>query len=46
VLVPGDPERAARAERERLGIPISRSVLEDVRGVARASGVPFILDGP
>lgn len=46
VLVPGDPERAAAAERERLGIPLSRSVLEDVRGVARASGVPFILDAP
>ncbi len=46
VLVPGDPERAARAERERLGIPLSRSVVEDVRGVARASGVAFRLDGP
>ncbi len=46
VLVPGDPERAARAERERLGIPLSRSVFEDVRLVARASGVPFRLDAP
>ena len=46
VLVPGDPERAARAERERMGIPLSRSVVEDVRAVARASGVEFRLDAP
>jgi LDH2 family malate/lactate/ureidoglycolate dehydrogenase len=43
VMVPGDPERAAASERARSGIPMSRSVLEDIRAVARASGVPFEL---
>lgn len=43
VLVAGDPERAAAAERRRTGIPLSRAVFEDVRGIARASGVPFLL---
>jgi LDH2 family malate/lactate/ureidoglycolate dehydrogenase len=44
VLVPGDPERAA-AEQRRAGIPLTRSVMEDIRTVAGAAGVPFILDG-
>jgi LDH2 family malate/lactate/ureidoglycolate dehydrogenase len=44
VLVAGDPEYAAYAERRRSGIPLSRSVIEDIRSVARASGVPFVLD--
>jgi LDH2 family malate/lactate/ureidoglycolate dehydrogenase len=43
VLVPGDPEREA-AESRRSGIPLTRSVVEDIRAVAFASGVPFILD--
>jgi LDH2 family malate/lactate/ureidoglycolate dehydrogenase len=43
VLVPGDPEREAVAERERAGIPLSRSVVEDLRAIAHASGVPFEL---
>jgi LDH2 family malate/lactate/ureidoglycolate dehydrogenase len=45
VLVPGDPERAEAAERRRLGIPLTRAVLEDLRAIARAAGVPFVLDG-
>jgi LDH2 family malate/lactate/ureidoglycolate dehydrogenase len=44
VLVAGDPERAVAAERRRTGIPLSRSVVEDIRGIARASGVPFVLE--
>jgi LDH2 family malate/lactate/ureidoglycolate dehydrogenase len=44
VLVPGDPEAAARDERRRAGIPLTRAVLEDLRAVARASGVPFLLE--
>jgi LDH2 family malate/lactate/ureidoglycolate dehydrogenase len=44
VLVPGDPEHAAFAERRRDGIPLSRNVVEDLRAVARRSGVPFTLD--
>lgn len=45
VLVAGDPEYAAYAERCRSGIPLSRSVVEDIRAVARASRVAFVLDG-
>ncbi len=44
VLAPGDPEHQTRAERERDGIPLTRSVVEDLRAVAHDSGVPFILD--
>ncbi len=44
VLVAGDPERTRRAERSRSGIPLSRAVVEDIRAVARAAGVPFLLD--
>jgi LDH2 family malate/lactate/ureidoglycolate dehydrogenase len=44
VLVAGDPEYAAQGERRRTGIPLSRSVIEDIRSVCRASGVPFILE--
>jgi len=43
VLVAGDPERRAFEERRRAGIPLSRSVVEDMRAVARAAGVPFTL---
>jgi LDH2 family malate/lactate/ureidoglycolate dehydrogenase len=46
VRVAGDPEYATRAERESAGIPLSRAVLEDLRAVARASGAPFLLEGP
>jgi len=44
VLVPGDPEHRAVARRDRDGIPLTRSVFEDIRGVARAAGVPFVLE--
>lgn len=44
VLVAGDPEYAAYAQRRRSGIPLPRSVIEDLRSVARASRVPFTLD--
>lgn len=44
VLVAGDPEHAAYEERLRLGIPLSRGLLEDLRAVARASAVEFTLD--
>jgi LDH2 family malate/lactate/ureidoglycolate dehydrogenase len=43
VLVAGDPEYAAERERGRLGVPVSRVVIEDLRGLARAAGVPFNL---
>jgi LDH2 family malate/lactate/ureidoglycolate dehydrogenase len=43
VLVAGDPEREARERRLESGVPLSRSVIEDMRTVARGSGVPFDL---
>ena len=44
VLVAGDPEHVARRERLHTGVPLTRSLLEDLRSVARVAGVPFILD--
>jgi LDH2 family malate/lactate/ureidoglycolate dehydrogenase len=43
VLVPGDPEAKARAQRLRGGIPIPDSLMEKLRKVCERSGVPFIL---
>jgi LDH2 family malate/lactate/ureidoglycolate dehydrogenase len=43
VLVAGDQARAAREQRLRAGIPLPRSVIEDIRTVARRSRVPFSL---
>jgi LDH2 family malate/lactate/ureidoglycolate dehydrogenase len=45
VLVAGDPERTALAERSASGIPMSRSVFEDLRAIARTSKVDFVLGG-
>lgn len=41
VLIPGDPERAAESERRAHGIPLVPAVIEDLRAVARDTGVPF-----
>src|SRR5438876_683334 len=43
VLVPGDPEAAARERRLREGIPLPASLLEKLRGVCERSGVAFLL---
>ena len=43
VLVAGDPERAAYAERIKDGIPLSDALVDEVREVAAGSDVPFIL---
>ena len=43
VLVPGDPETAARERRMKEGIPLPAALLEKLRGVCERSGVPFIL---
>lgn len=43
VLVAGDPEYAALAERSRSGIPVARAVVEDIRRICRSSGAPFLL---
>lgn len=43
VLVAGEPEETARAERTRDGIPIPDSLAEQVRGVCARCGAPFLL---
>ncbi|HEY7238790.1 MAG TPA: Ldh family oxidoreductase [Burkholderiales bacterium] len=43
VLVPGDPEAAARERRLRQGIPLPASLLEKLRAICERSGVAFIL---
>lgn len=44
VIFPGDPELAAEAENDRLGIPVRAEVLAELRGLAETVGVPFELD--
>jgi LDH2 family malate/lactate/ureidoglycolate dehydrogenase len=46
VQVAGDPEYAERERRSQNGIPLSRSIVEDIRTVCRESHVPFLLDLP
>ena len=43
VLVAGDPERLTRAERLEQGVPIPDDLMEQLRGVAAAARVPFVL---
>ena len=43
VLMPGDPEVAARAERERDGIPMPASLREVIRDIAAAAGADYLL---
>jgi LDH2 family malate/lactate/ureidoglycolate dehydrogenase len=40
-LIPGDPEREAEKERDAAGIPLLPPVLEDLRDIARRTGVPL-----
>lgn len=40
-LIPGDPEREAERERTEGGIPLLLPVVEDLRSISKASGVPF-----
>jgi LDH2 family malate/lactate/ureidoglycolate dehydrogenase len=40
VLVPGEPEDRAAAERGRLGVPLPAGTVENLRQVARRLGVP------
>ncbi len=40
-MIPGDPERAAESVRRNGGIPLVGAVAEDLRGIARRTGVPF-----
>ncbi len=43
VLVPGDPETAAEAERRRAGIPVSRKLLAMLREIAAGCGAEDLL---
>jgi LDH2 family malate/lactate/ureidoglycolate dehydrogenase len=43
VLVPGDPEWAAREERLVTGIPIPETLKLKVREIAEAAGAPYLL---
>jgi LDH2 family malate/lactate/ureidoglycolate dehydrogenase len=45
VLVAGDPEMATRAERLRDGVPVPDDLMTQLRAVAAAAGVPFVLSG-
>jgi LDH2 family malate/lactate/ureidoglycolate dehydrogenase len=40
-LIPGDPERAAEAERRRLGVPLVAAVVVELREISRRTGIPF-----
>ena len=42
VLVPGEPEEAARAVRMAEGVPMTDTLFGEVRRVAEESGVPFL----
>jgi LDH2 family malate/lactate/ureidoglycolate dehydrogenase len=41
VVIPGDPERLAEAERRVSGVPLSPAVVMDLRDVSARTGVPF-----
>ncbi len=40
-VIPGDPNRRAQEERSVHGVPVIRPVVEELRRVASATGVPF-----
>jgi L-2-hydroxycarboxylate dehydrogenase (NAD+) len=41
VLIPGDPEREAAADRMKNGIPLLRSVMEDLNDLGKRFGIKF-----
>jgi L-2-hydroxycarboxylate dehydrogenase (NAD+) len=41
VLVPGDPEHRAEAERAAHGVPLLPAVIDDLRDISRQTGVPL-----
>lgn len=41
VLLPGDPERAAEAERTAEGIPLVEDVVTELRRISKATGIPL-----
>ena len=40
-LIPGDPEREAEAIRSQEGIPLLKSVVDDLLDISRKTGIPF-----
>ena len=40
-LIPGDPEREAEAIRSKEGIPLLKSVVDDLIEISRKTGIPF-----
>ena len=40
-LLPGDPERDAQKERDASGVPVIAAVVDDLRDIARLTGVPL-----
>jgi LDH2 family malate/lactate/ureidoglycolate dehydrogenase len=45
VLIPGDPEHETTEQRQRDGIPIVQTLVEEVRAVCAESGAKFLLKG-
>jgi L-2-hydroxycarboxylate dehydrogenase (NAD+) len=43
VLIPGDPERAAEAERMQHGIPVINAVIQDLKDLGEKFNTPFIV---
>ena len=41
VVIPGDPERQAEAERRANGVPLVAAVVADLRDIAARTGIPF-----
>jgi L-2-hydroxycarboxylate dehydrogenase (NAD+) len=41
VVIPGDPERLAEAERRVTGVPLSPAVVADLHEISARTGVPF-----
>lgn len=41
VMIPGDPERLAEADRIRHGIPLVPAVVEELRDISRQTGIAF-----
>jgi LDH2 family malate/lactate/ureidoglycolate dehydrogenase len=44
VLVPGDPERAARAQRAREGVPVPPVLAEKIKAICARSGAAYLLE--
>ena len=41
VLIPGDPERAAEADRSKNGVPLILPVVEELRDISKQTGIAF-----